>query len=88
MPTGYFLFILIVITLFSVTQLLQIVEAREVALVGDALPDAAGGVALCQGHAVDAQEDVGGIHQSFHEGDAHLVDALKVPIMVFVSGGN
>ena len=69
----------------SIAELLQVVEVREVALVGDALPDAAGGVALCQGHAVDAQEDVGGIHQSFHEGDAQLVDKLIVPIVVFVA---
>ena len=72
----------------SVAKLLQIVKVVEIALVDDAFPDATGSVALLDGHAVNTEEDVGGVNEILHERDTNLVVSEVVPILVFVALGN
>ena len=67
------------------SELLQVVQVAEVALVGDALPDDVGAVALPEVGAVNAEEDVAGVNEVLHEGDAQLVGAHYGEVQMSVS---
>ena len=70
---------------FSVSQLLQIRQVAEVALVGDTFPDDVGTIRAYGVCAVDAEENIACIDEVFQEGDTQFVGSHHGEVELGVS---